>query len=109
MVTTTGSGRIAVDAMGGDLGPAEVVAAVKLALGQFPALHPITLVGDQAVLGPLVADAGLARNNRLAIHHASEVVTMEDKPLNALKKKKDSSMVRAIELVKTGDAKVVVS
>jgi phosphate acyltransferase len=109
MVTTTGSGRIAVDAMGGDLGPAEVVAAVKLALGQYPALNPITLVGDEAVLGPLVADAGLARNPRLGILHASEVVTMDDKPLNALKKKKDSSMVRAIELVKAGEAKVVVS
>jgi glycerol-3-phosphate acyltransferase PlsX len=45
----------------------------------------------------------------LAIFHASEVVTMDDKPLMALKKKKDSSMVRAIELVKNGDANVLVS
>ena len=41
------AGRIAVDAMGGDLGPAEVVAAVKLALNQYSALNPITLVGDE--------------------------------------------------------------
>lgn len=53
MVTTSGaSGRIAVDAMGGDLGPAEVVAAVKLALHQYPALNPITLVGHEAELNP---------------------------------------------------------
>jgi glycerol-3-phosphate acyltransferase PlsX len=95
--------------MGGDLGPAEVVAAVKLALNQYHGLNPITLVGDEAVLDPLLADAGLSRGSRLSVHHASEVITMDDKPLNALKKKKDSSMVRAIELVKNGDAKVVVS
>ncbi len=111
MVTTSGanSGRIAVDAMGGDLGPAEIVAAVKLALNQYPSLNPILLVGDQAVLTPLVRDAGLARNPRLSILHASEVITMDDKPLNALKRKKDSSMVRSIELVKNGEAGVVVS
>src|SRR5947208_1619422 len=100
MVTTSGaSGRIAVDAMGGDLGPAEVVAAVKLALHQYSALNPVTLVGDEAVLKSLIAHAGLAGDPRLSVFHASEVVTMDDKPLHALKKKKDSSMVRAIELV----------
>ena len=109
MVTTSGaSGRIAVDAMGGDLGPAEVVAAVRLALNH-PSLNPITLVGDQAILAPLLNKEGLSRNSRVSIHHASEVITMEDKPLNALKRKKDSSMVRAIELVKNREAGVVVS
>lgn len=109
MVTHSGAtGRIAVDAMGGDLGPGEIVAAVKLALHS-PTLNPITLVGDQAVLDPLLQEAGLHRNARLAVHHASEVITMDDKPLNALKRKKDSSMVRAIELVKNGEAGVVVS
>lgn len=110
MVSTSGApGRIAVDAMGGDLGPAEVVAAVRLALGQSNATYSITLVGDEAVLGPLLQQAGLKRSSRLTVHHASEVVTMDDKPLNALKRKKDSSMVRAIELVKNGEADVVVS
>jgi phosphate acyltransferase len=110
MVTTSGAtGRIAVDAMGGDLGPAEVVAAVKLALNVYSSLNPITLVGDERVLGPLLQQAGLSRSNRLSIHHASEVITMDDKPLNALKRKKDSSMVRAIELVKNREAGVVVS
>jgi glycerol-3-phosphate acyltransferase PlsX len=110
MVTPSGAiGRIAVDAMGGDLGPSEVVAAVKLALHQYSALNPITLVGDEAVLKPLLAHAGLHRSERLSVFHASEVITMDDKPLNALKKKKDSSMVRAIELVKNGEAGVVVS
>ncbi len=109
MVSTSGaSGRSAVDAMGGDLGPAEVVAAVRLALNQ-ASLNPITLVGDQDVLAPLLAQAGLSRHSRVSIHHASEVITMEDKAVYALKRKKDSSMVRAIELVKNQEAGVVVS
>ncbi len=110
MVNSSGAtGRIAVDAMGGDLGPAEVVAAVKLALAHHPVLNPITLVGDRAVLEPLLQQAGVHLGPRLSLHHASEVITMEDKPLNALKRKKDSSMIRAIELVKAGEAGVVVS
>ena len=110
MVTNSGAaGRIVVDAMGGDLGPSEVVAAVKLALHQYGALNPLLLVGDEAQLLPLLRDAGLQRSNRLSVLHASEVITMEDKPLNALKRKKDSSMVRAIELVKNREAGVVVS
>jgi glycerol-3-phosphate acyltransferase PlsX len=95
--------------MGGDLGPAEVVAGVKLAQKRDPQLDPITLVGDQALLEPLIQKAGLTLGPNLSIFHASEVVTMDDKPLMALKKKKDSSMVRAIELVKDGDASVLVS
>lgn len=110
MATLPGAGgRIAVDAMGGDLGPAEVVAAVKLSLHHDPDLNPVILVGDQAVLNPLLAEAGLHRSNRLSVHHAPEVITMDDKPLAALKRKKDSSMVRAVELVKSGEAAGVVS
>ncbi len=108
-ITSGETGRIAVDAMGGDLGPAEVVEAVRLALRQYPALNPITLVGDEAILGPLMSRISPHRRRHVSIHHASEVVTMDDKPLMALKRKKDSSMVRAIELVKDGKASVVVS
>ena len=110
MGTPTGdSRRIAVDAMGGDLGPAEVVAAVRLALDEFPGLNPVTLVGDQAQLQPLVDQAGLGGLETVQILHASEVVTMDDKPLAALRRKKDSSMLRAIELVKDGRAAAAVS
>lgn len=107
--TTSTAGPIAVDAMGGDLGPAEVVAAVRLAIDQFPELRPITLVGDEAQLRPLLAGAGLAIGPRLTIHHASEVVAMDDAVMTVLKRKKDSSMIRALELVKEGKAAAVVS
>jgi len=103
------SGRIAVDAMGGDLGPAEVVAAVHLALQQDALLNPVTLVGNEAILIPLLAQFGLKTGPRLSVHHAPDVITMDDKPLVALKRKKDSSMVHAIELVKSGEAAGVVS
>ncbi|MGH8020449.1 MAG: phosphate acyltransferase PlsX [Opitutaceae bacterium] len=101
--------RIAVDAMGSDLGPAEMVAAVALALQAFPRLEPITLVGDEAILAPLLAAQKLKGHPGVAIQHASEVIEMTDKPLQALKRKKDSSMLRAIELVKNCQARVVVS
>ncbi|HEX2861749.1 MAG TPA: phosphate acyltransferase PlsX [Lacunisphaera sp.] len=104
----TGPARIAVDAMGGDLGPAEVVEAVKLVIDD-DAIDPITLVGDEALLRPLLTSAGLSNHAKLCVLQASEVITMEDKPLLALKRKKDSSMLKAIELVKSGDARVTIS
>src|SRR5450432_1717478 len=85
-------GCIAVDAMGSDLGPPEFVEAVRLALNEFPDLNPITFVGDEGVLRALVKKAGLASHPKIGFLHASEVVTMDDKPLMAIKRKKDASM-----------------
>jgi glycerol-3-phosphate acyltransferase PlsX len=110
MVSSSGdSARIAVDAMGSDMGPSEIVEAVKLALAEFPDLNPITIVGDQMIIRPLLSSVGLAHHPKLGFFQASEVITMDDKPLVALKRKKDSSMVRAIELVKSGEAGAAVS
>ena len=94
--------------MGGDLGPSEVVEAVKLALAD-DAINPIMLIGDQAVLEPLLAAAGLRDHAKLSIVHATEVITMEDKPLRAIARKKDSSMVRGFNLIKEGHAAAFVS
>jgi glycerol-3-phosphate acyltransferase PlsX len=109
MAETPAAGRIAVDAMGGDLGPAEVVEAARLALAEYPGLNPLTLVGNEAVLWPLLVKAGLTGHPSLELCHASEVITMDDKPLLAIRRKKDSSMMRAIELVKNGEAIAAVS
>lgn len=110
MGTPTGTlDRIAIDAMGGDLGPAEVVAAVALALGDSTFGGKLTLVGRADELSPLLRNAGLAESERLAVLPASEVITMEDKPLKAWRSKKDASMVRAIDQAKTGSAAAVVS
>jgi glycerol-3-phosphate acyltransferase PlsX len=106
---TPTAGSIAVDAMGGDLGPSEVVAALKLAFAAYSDLSPVILVGDEALLRPLIAEAGLAGEPKLTIFHASEVVSMEDDVMTALRRKKDSSMLRALELVRDGKAAAVVS
>ena len=107
--STPTTGSIAVDAMGGDLGPAEVVAALKLAFAAYADLSPVILVGDEALLRPLIAEAGLAAERKLTVFHASEVVSMEDDVMTALRRKKDSSMVRALELLKEGKAAALVS
>ncbi len=110
MGTPTGSlGRIALDAMGGDLGPSEVVSAAKIALSDSRLGSNLTLVGQPEILEPLLKQQGLSSHPRLNLHAASEVITMEDKPIQALRRKKDSSMARAIELIKTGEAGAVVS
>lgn len=103
------SSCIAIDAMGSDKGPAEMVAAAKMAVERIANLRPIILVGNEADLKPLLEKEGLSSHPGISIFHASEVITMEDKPLVALKKKKDASMLRAIELVKDGRASCVVS
>jgi glycerol-3-phosphate acyltransferase PlsX len=95
--------------MGGDLGPSEVVEAVKLTLAAGDEINPIVLVGDAALLEPLLMNAGLKGHARLAVAHASEVITMDDKPLRAIARKKDSSMVKCFNLLKEGQAAAIVS
>ena len=95
--------------MGGDLGPAEVVEAVRIILESGETVSPIQLIGQQEVISPLVRQAGLDAHGQVSLVHASEVITMDDKPTRAFKAKKDSSMARALELVKTGEARVAVS
>lgn len=102
-------GHVVVDAMGGDLGPAEMVAAARLALDDTRLASDLTLVGQPALLEPLLKQHGLASHPRVRMHAASEVVTMEDKPVQALRRKKDSSMARAFELLKSGEAGAMVS
>lgn len=93
---------IALDAMSGDRGPVEAVAAVSEAIRLRVPFERIVLVGDQVALKPLVKEHGLEREARVSIFHASEVIGMDEKPIQSLKRKKDASLVRAIELVKGG-------
>lgn len=100
--------RIAVDVMGGDNGCGVVVEGVKRALAANKKITEICLVGHQEeILAALTASH--CQDDRVRILHASEVMTMEDKPTAAFRKKKDSSMARAIELVGEGKADAVIS
>jgi glycerol-3-phosphate acyltransferase PlsX len=101
---------IAVDAMGGDRGPAAVVEGVRLALREPEnAGLGIVLIGQKEVLDPLLAKARLANEPRLSVLHASEVIGMDEKPIKSIKQKRDSSLVRAVELVKEGRCSAAVS
>lgn len=102
--------RIAVDVMGGDHGPDVVICGVKHALraAGHERIEQLFLVGQQAEIKRALHEHGCS-DRRLSIVNASEVLTMEDKPIAALRKKKDCSIARAIELVKDGQAEAVIS
>ncbi len=94
--------------MGGDHGCGVVIEGVKRALEADQKITALYLVGKQEEIQAALAASRL-RDHRVQIVHASEVLTMEDKPTAALRKKKDSSMARAIELVGEGKADAVIS
>ena len=100
--------RIVVDVMGGDHGCGVVVEGVKLALQSNPALSLVYLVGNRVEI-----ETALSRSrcldSRIEIIHASEVLTMEDKPIVGLRRKKDCSIAKAVELVKHGKAEALIS
>jgi glycerol-3-phosphate acyltransferase PlsX len=100
--------RIAVDVMSGDHGCSVVIEGVKQALEADKSIAALYLVGNEAEINAARERADL-RDSRIQILHASEVLTMEDKPLEGIRKKKDSSLVRAIELVRQDKADAVIS
>lgn len=99
---------IAIDAMGGDHGPHVTVPAALRALDSDPQLNVVLVGLTDAIEAELKAHKATV-NPRLRIHHATEVVTMDESPQSALKNKKDSSMRVAINLVKSGEANACVS
>jgi len=92
--------RVAVDAMGGDLAPAEPVKGAVEALEKRKSLH-VTLVGKEEVIRQELAKYTYPQD-RLEILDAREVIEMAEPPVNAIRKKKDSSIVRGLKLVKEG-------
>jgi phosphate acyltransferase len=93
--------------MGGDRGPAAVVAGLADSLAEHPRLDVI-LHGDEAILRPLVArHADLS--SRITLRHAERVVTMEDKPAQVMRHGQGTSMWSTIDAVKDGEAAAAVS
>ncbi len=100
---------IAIDAMGGDVGP-QVTVPATLAESSSITDTEFILVGDQERLNPLLDRAARSANPiRVKVHHASETVSMDDSPTYALRRKRDSSMRVAMDLVKSGSASACVS
>jgi len=98
--------RIAVDAMGADAAPRVEVEGVLAAVRERGT--DVILVGDEPRLRAELAALG-AGNERIAVRHAPEVITMHDPPSMAVKQKKKSSMRVCFDLVKGGEADAVVS
>ncbi|MBM4146032.1 MAG: phosphate acyltransferase PlsX [Nitrospira sp.] len=99
--------KIALDAMGGDYAPAVTIEGAIETLHDFDDIE-IILVGDESVIEREL-DSKRYSPQRISIKHASQVVMMDDSPSLAIRKKKDSSIRRGIELVKAGDADGFVS
>jgi len=99
---------VAIDAMGGDHGPHVTIPAALQALKRHSEIN-IVLVGLTEAIEMELRAHGASVGPRLRIHHAGEVVTMDEPPQSALRNKKDSSMRVAINLVKSGEANACVS
>jgi glycerol-3-phosphate acyltransferase PlsX len=100
--------RIALDAMGGDFGPKNNVEGAVLASKEYRHIEKIFLVGDAMAIGAELKRIGY-QDQRIEIFHASEVVDMHESAAKAVRQKKDSSISRAVDLVKNGSAQAMVS
>ncbi len=98
--------RVALDVMGGDRGPGEMVAGAVLAVKELDL--NVTLLGDEAQIRHALAAASIS-DSRLDIVHTSQIISMEESPFDAVRRKKDSSIVVAFDQLKKGKVDAVVS
>lgn len=99
--------KIAVDAMGGDYAPEEVVLGAIDAVKSYSL--DVVLVGDTNRIEEVLTKYGAKDNPKLSIVHASQVIDMGEHPAQAIRKKKDASIVVATSLVKDGTCDAVVA
>jgi phosphate acyltransferase len=100
--------RMVVDVMGGDHGPGVVIDGARLALQAHSSIIELYLVGKEDEIRAEMTRLGL-RDPRVKIVHAGETLTMADKPVEALRRKKDCSILRAVDLLKDGRADALIS
>ncbi len=99
---------IAVDAMGGDYGPSVTVPGTLSAIGEAQDVNFI-LIGDKPKINEQLAMDRTGRADQVQVVHAPEVVEMNESPAHALRRKRQSSMRIALDLLKNGEAKACVS
>src|SRR5580658_8881151 len=100
--------RIVVDVMGGDHGAETIIDGARLALQSSTAITQWVLVGRQSDIDAAIQRTG-CRDPRVTVVPATEVLTMEDKPVEGLRRKKDCSILRAVDLLKEGLADALIS
>ncbi|WP_066175131.1 phosphate acyltransferase PlsX [Bacillus marinisedimentorum] len=96
--------KIAIDAMGGDNAPEQIVKGAELAVGEFPGLE-VLLVGKETEIRSHMS----TENPAISILHTDEVIEGEDEPVRAVRRKKNSSMVLAAAEVAEGRADACIS
>ena len=99
--------KIAVDAMGGDYAPEEVVLGAVEAVKEYDI--DVVLVGDTQKIQDVLRRYGAKESEHLSIVHASQVIEMGEHPAQAIRKKKDASIVVATRLVKDGSCDAIVA
>ncbi len=99
--------KIAVDAMGGDFAPLEIVLGAIQAVREWKI--PVVLVGDEEQIRPILVQNHEDKNPLIEIHHASEVIEMGEHPGMAYRKKKDASVSVGARLVKSGECGALVA
>ncbi len=100
--------RVALDAMGGDFAPGPIVAGACEAVNGLPDLT-VVLVGDRERIEAELAKFPDARRDLLPIMHTEHAIGMDEKPVEALRKKRDNSISRCWGLMAAGEVKAVVS
>ncbi|MFL5329463.1 MAG: phosphate acyltransferase PlsX [Gemmataceae bacterium] len=100
--------RVALDAMGGDHAPGPIVAGAVQAVAANADIS-VVLVGDTAQIEPAVAKASGSLGDRLSIVHCTQSVTMEESPVEALRKKPDNSISRTWQLLADKKVDAIVS
>src|SRR5262245_45121794 len=100
--------RIAIDAMGGDHAPAEIVRGAVQGLEFLAPQDELVLIGIEDVVRSELKELG-TNDRRLCIEHAPQVIKMDDVPVDALKQKKDSSIVRMATLAAEKKVDAVIS
>src|SRR6201982_231207 len=100
--------KIALDAMGGDFGPSYLVPGAIMALREYSHIEKLFLVGDTPQIEAELKKHG-CNSRKIEVVHSTQVVDMSDKAWSAVRRKKDSSVSRAVDLVKRGEADAIVS
>lgn len=98
---------IAIDTLGGDNGAEYMMLGISEALAKYKDVNVI-VTGNQDEINPLI-DKYNINKEQIEVVHASEVITCHDAPVDAIRKKKDSSLVVALNLVKDQKAQAIIS
>ncbi|SEN30575.1 phosphate:acyl-[acyl carrier protein] acyltransferase [Peptostreptococcus russellii] len=98
--------KIVIDGMGGDNAPQAVVEGACMAVNEYGV--DIVITGDEKAINEELKKHSYDKN-KISVVHTTEVITNEEKPVHAIRKKKDSSMVVALNMVKNKEADIVIS